>query len=217
MTRTAHYSHTTLAGPPKLSAALTMDLYQSTDTQNQRDNRFASAEVAQSTGSQQNTYLDVNQQDLLLAALNSQANGRQNTPSQADGGGASFQGLQQPPQATMNGAAAADGNGVFISPTEAEFDNFGDYTPELDYLDDGFDFENADLGGEMIGALPGAGDSNEDLTGTHEKRKNPDGKDDGGDAKRQETENGEKGAKKPGRKPLTSEPTTVRLPRYEYL
>ena len=111
----------------------------------------------------------------------------------------------------------ADGNGVFISPTEAEFDNFGDYTPELDYLDDGFDFENADLGGEMIGALPVAGDSTEDLTGTHEKRKNPDGTASGGDAKRQETENGEKGAKKPGRKPLTSEPTTVCLERFIHL
>lgn len=113
----------------------------------------------------------------------------------------------------MNGAAGADGNGVFISPTDAEFDNFNDYTPELDYLDDGFDFENADLGGEMIGALPGGGDSNEDLPGSHEKRKNPDGKEDGGVAKRQETGDGEKGAKKPGRKPLTSEPTTVRISR----
>ena len=187
-----------------------MDPYQHTDTsQQQSDQKFATWEVAQSTGGQQNSYLDPNQQDLLLAALNSQATGRQNTQSQAassGGAGASFAESQHSSAAKMNGA---DGNGVFISPTEAEFDNFGDYTPELEYLDDGFDFENADLGGEMIGALPGGGDSTEDLNGMHEKRKNPDGTESGGDAKRQETENGEKGAKKPGRKPLTSEPTTV--------
>ncbi|KAK4549333.1 hypothetical protein LTR36_006330 [Oleoguttula mirabilis] len=96
-------------------------------------------------------------------------------------------------------------NGLFMSPQNAELDSFnGDYTPDLDYLDgEGYDFENADLGGEMIGALPGDG---------HEKRKNPDeqDEDDEGDPKRQETHGGEKGAKKPGRKPLMSEPTTKR-------
>ena len=165
---------------------------------------------AQSVGRQQNIqsqlnnpYLDLNQQDLLLAALNSQANGQQNTQPMITGReilGASFGESQQRQSPNMNGA--------YISPTEAEFDNFGDYTPELDYLDDGFDFENADLGGEMIGSLPGGGDSTEDL---HDKRKSPDDNDanDGSDAKRQETQDGEKGAKKPGRKPLTSEPTTV--------
>ena len=47
----------------------------------------------------------------------------------------------------------------------------------------------------------------------HEKRKNTD--DDGspveGSAKRQELAEGEKGSKKPGRKPLTNEPTTVSI------
>jgi len=93
---------------------------------------------------------------------------------------------------------------MFISPQNPELDNFnGDYTPDLDYLDgDSFDFDNADLGGEMIGALPGS---------AHEKRKSPTEKDSSeeSDPKRQETQEGEKGAKKPGRKPLTSEPTTV--------
>ena len=178
---------------------MTMDPYQFTDT-SQQPAAPAVSHVTQSTGDQQNlhnSYLDPTQQDLLLAALNTQANGIQNTQS------------QEPQSAIMNGA---DGTG-FISPSEAELDNFGDYTPDLDYLDDGFDFENADLGGEMIGALPGGGDSSEDLNGAHEKRKNPDGTDaDGGNAKRQETGDGEKGAKKPGRKPLTSEPTTVCCP-----
>ena len=184
--------------PSKTLLSTTMDSYQFTDTSQQP----AASAVAYATASVEdrqvshNPYLDPNQQDLLLAALNTQANGRENTQS------------QQRQSISMNGA---DGGG-FISPTEAELDNYGDYTPDLDYLDDGFDFENADLGGEMIGALPGGGDSNEDLNGAHEKRKNPDGTD-GGDAKRQETGEGEKGAKKPGRKPLTSEPTTVCLSR----
>ena len=154
-----------------------------------------------------NPYLDLNQQDLLLAALNSQANGQQDTQPQTNGRGSLGGSFSESHQLQSNNM-----NGAFISPSEAEFDSFGDYTPELDYLDDGFDFENADLGGEMIGSLPGAGDSNEDL---HEKRKSPDEKDlnDGSDAKRHESQDGEKGAKKPGRKPLTSEPTTVRCSR----
>lgn len=86
----------------------------------------------------------------------------------------------------------------------------GDFTPELDYLDGdtSFDFDNADLGGEMIGALPGSGGEPEQ----HDKRKSPDENEspEEGDAKRQETQEGEKGAKKPGRKPLTNEPTTKR-------
>jgi AP-1-like factor len=185
--------------PSERLLSRTMDPYQFTDA-SQQPAASAISHATQSAGDQQNLhnpYLDPDQQDLLLAALNTQASGRQNTES------------QEQLSISMNGA---DGTG-FISPTEAELDNFGEYTPDLDYLDDGFDFENADLGGEMIGSLPGAGDSNEDLNGAHEKRKNSDGTDaDGGNAKRQETGDGEKGAKKPGRKPLTSEPTTVCCP-----
>lgn len=106
---------------------------------------------------------------------------------------------------------AISANSLFMSPANAEIDNFdADYTPDLEYLDGdaSFDFENADLGGEMIGALPG---SSFEAIDAHEKRKQPD-EDDGedeSDPKRQETLEGERGAKKPGRKPLTSEPTTV--------
>ena len=105
-----------------------------------------------------------------------------------------------------------NGNALFMSPQDAELDNFnGDFTPDLDYLDGdtSFDFENADLGGELIGALP-TGQTKGGTEG-HEKRKSRDenGSSEEGDAKRQETQEGEKGAKKPGRKPLTNEPTTV--------
>lgn len=134
-------------------------------------------------------YLDPNQQDLLLAALNAQAQDKSG-------------------QAKQN--ANMSGNALFMSPQDAQLDNL-DYTPDLDYLDgdNSFDFDNADLGGEMIGALP----ARTSLDEGHEKRKSRDEGDaaDEGDAKRQETQDGERTGKKPGRKPLTNEPTTVRL------
>lgn len=159
--------------------------------------------------SQANPYLSRNQQDLLYAALNSQASNPQRPIKRSS---------SDPENKTMS---AVNGNALFMSPQNVEIDNFDvdlDYTPDMDYLDgeSGFDFENADLGGEMIGALPGRSGSSEDSstnqTEGHEKRKSPDeaGDNEEGDAKRQETQEGEKsGAKKPGRKPLTSEPTTV--------
>lgn len=83
-----------------------------------------------------------------------------------------------------------------------------DFTPEMyDFEgEDNFDFDNADLGGTMIGSL--TDDGYDDLD-HHEKRKADSDTSEAGDAKRQETQEGEKGAKKPGRKPLTNEPTTV--------
>lgn len=123
-----------------------------------------------------NPYLSPNQQDLLLAALESQSAAQPSTKrSNSD------------PSDNMS---AINGNALFMSPHNAELDNLNiDYTPDLDYLDgDSFDFDNADLGGEMIGALPG--DSREDLTTPngdgHDKRKSPDenGESETGDAKR---------------------------------
>lgn len=153
-----------------------------------------------------NSYLSPNQQDLLFAALNSQAADKAKPHSPLDVRRTTKRSESDtaPQPRTMS---ASEANALFISPQDAELDDFGaDYTPDLDYLDggDNFDFENADLGGDMIGALPGTGDG-------HEKRKSPDESEEGEEnaAKRQETQDGEKGAKKPGRKPLTSEPTTV--------
>lgn len=78
---------------------------------------------------------------------------------------------------------------------------FLDFDPEADFGDESFDFdENA----RMIGDIPGE---------LHDKRKSIDGKDDDdeGGGKRREGE--DKTAKKPGRKPLTSEPTSVCIVR----
>lgn len=188
-------------------ANLTIAMDSSADgTRRQQQSSTQSARTPNQSMVRQSTapYLDHNQQDLLLAALNSQAGGRQSTPPDNNQQSTNYT-FKSEERATMNGA---NDSGLFMSPAQAHLDNSGnDFTPDLDYLGDDFDFENADLGGEMIGSLPGG-----ELNGAeqHEKRKNPDEVDDEeeGDAKRQE---GEKGSKKPGRKPLTSEPTTVSL------
>jgi len=155
-----------------------------------------------------NPYLSSNQQDLLLAALNSQATGNPRAKPAIGDTGITNHPTSDLSHSTNN---AMSGTAVFQSP--GTMDNYNpDFTPDLDYLDGdaSFDFDNADLGGEMIGGLPSL-----DADGKpeqHEKRKNTDD-DDGspaeGSAKRQELAEGEKGSKKPGRKPLTNEPTTV--------
>lgn len=79
--------------------------------------------------------------------------------------------------------------------------DFSDDSPYLDFDPDGEFDESFDYGeGRMIGDLPEL----------HEKRKSIDGDDDDDEeisSKRHEGD--EKHPKKPGRKPLTSEPTTV--------
>lgn len=117
-----------------------------------------------------NPYLSPNQQDLLLAALESQTATKPSTK-----------------RSNSDNMSVSNDNALFMSPQNAELDNLNvDYTPDLDYLDgDSFDFENADLGGEMIGALPGTGADSSNGEG-HEKRKSPDenGDSETGDAKR---------------------------------
>jgi AP-1-like factor len=154
-------------------------------------------------------YLDATQQDLLLAAL---ASNNQNPndlfSAGLDNSSSNKQSINnsqfQYPLDSLDPA-------YFTSPQQqAPANNFNnasmEESPFVDYLDgdNSFDFDNAD--GDMIGSLPGdtPGDSNE-------KRKSPgdDGDDDDeGGGKRREGE--DKQAKKPGRKPLTSEPTTKR-------
>ncbi|GAB7329190.1 hypothetical protein MBLNU13_g01009t1 [Cladosporium sp. NU13] len=157
---------------------------------------------------QLNPYLSPNQQDLLVAALNSQA--AKKTRAKAALGNTGLE-ITTSEASQPHSSTTMSGSAVFHSP--ANMDGFNpDFTPDLDYLDgDGsFDFDNADLGGEMIGGIPGLdADGNPEQ---HDKRKNSDedGSPEEGDAKRQEVGEGEKGSKKPGRKPLTNEPTTKR-------
>jgi AP-1-like factor len=95
------------------------------------------------------------------------------------------------------------------SATLAGFDDspFIDYDYEFD--GDGsfdYDFSNGSQG-QMIGKLPGS--SSDGDAETHDKRSHPDddGEEEEGGGKRREGD--EKSSKKPGRKPLTSEPTSV--------
>ena len=132
-----------------------MEIYTSADEKRQRPQQpaaLAGPDFGNSMGSQQlqgnqssDPYLSPNQQDLLLAALNSQANARQNSsPQLGNSGGRSLSNPTER-QSTMNGTS---GSGVFMSPSQAELDDFGDYSPDLDYLEgDAWDFDSQDLGG----------------------------------------------------------------------
>lgn len=152
-------------------------------------------------------YLDPNQQDLLLAALASNQQDQSGLYSSMNAN--SF-------HSGFPGDANFDPN-VFTSPQQSTpanaFSNGSiDESPFIDYLDgdNSFDFDgsNGDL---MIGSLPGESPpAKVDEDGT-EKRKSPGDsvEDREGGPKRREPE--DKQAKKPGRKPLTSEPTTVCL------
>ena len=180
--------------------------------------------MAGNSGNQFNppSYLTPNQQDLLMAALVSNNSNRKSLPSNAN-----THGLPQTANSAwdINSQFGADGlDPLLYTPGQSDlpissFDNIDDtlndspYPEFLDNDDANLDFdmyENADL---MIGGLP---DANPDDNGedNHEKRKNPEGDfddQDENDAKRRDPD--EKAAKKPGRKPLTMEPTNVCVPR----
>lgn len=94
---------------------------------------------------------------------------------------------------------------MFASPQRVPGSDF-DTSPYLDYTegDISFDLEDTSQDGQqMIGAMPG--------DGIHEKRKmTEDDEDEEEEGLRKRAEGEDKTAKKPGRKPLTNEPTTVR-------
>jgi AP-1-like factor len=149
-------------------------------------------------------YLDSNQQDLLLAALASNNQDPNGLFSNIDN------------RQAMNGPNFQySGDGFdptyFASPQQSTpanaFSTTGiEDTPFLEYADGDNSFDFDDDNDVMIGALPGGSPNGEE---GNEKRKSPDDDAEDGDngGKRRETE--DKQAKKPGRKPLTSEPTTV--------
>lgn len=138
------------------------------------------------------------QQSLLFAALNSN---------------------RQPNGSFNNGAMDPSPVSYDTSPQQNGFQEspLVDYDYEFTNGDTSYDFSFADDSqAKMIGDLPGSNGSGSgsgsDKGGSdnndNEKRSHPDDEEDEeGNAKRQET--GEKVAKKPGRKPLTTEPTSV--------
>ena len=155
-------------------------------------------------------YLDPNQQDLLLAALASNSQNPNDLFATGVDGKSVMNRFQFPQADNLDPA-------YFASPEDGTPpSNFNgniniDESPFVDYLDgDGsFDLDNADTTDLMIGALPGDNGPNSDEHEGNEKRKIPEDEadDPDGGGKRREPE--DKTAKKPGRKPLTSEPTTV--------
>ena len=153
---------------------------------------------------QQGLYnLSPDQQDLLLAALSSN-NSSHKQPNHAH----QAKSDHSPDHSSSNGLSAPPSGG-FENP-QSTFNAFGfgedespflDFTPEVD-----FEFPGS---ADLIGDLPGDTPVHDYELG--EKRKSMDGK-----AEAETEESGKKRreseAKKPGRKPLTSEPTTVGTP-----
>ena len=181
---------------------------------------MAATDLGEQTAFTPELYLSPNEQDLLLTALQS------NTPNNSAYSKMISVGKPIQPRQNSNPAlkqavrhASSDNNNVYASPIQQTPGSatFGSGnmsyagSPFLDYeLDEGsFDW---DLNGQqMIGNLPGTSTSADDEEGDlHDKRKNPgdeDADDDDGGGKRREGD--DKLTKKPGRKPLTSEPTSV--------
>ena len=155
-------------------------------------------------------YLSPNQQDLLMAALNS--NQSPQPARQSSKKAMSTVNTHQRTGSTSLANAMNGQNNLFGSPTHSapgsgHLDFGTDESPYLDFdLDgegeDGFNFDDE---GQMIGDMPEDNSGNDE----HHKRKSipDDEEDDEGGGKRREGD--DKSGKKPGRKPLTSEPTSV--------
>jgi len=142
--------------------------------------------------------LSARQEQLLFAALNS------NKGSNIDTSVSPSNAFSMAPGSFSESPIQAPGSGNLNGLEESPFI---DYDYEFD-ADGSFDYDFANgADGLMIGKLPGgSSDGDADI---HEKRLHPDDEGDedeeGGGKRREEG----KGSKKPGRKPLTSEPTSV--------
>lgn len=158
------------------------------------------------------SYLSPDQQDLLLAALQSNNPNRKNMANAFQNGqfSNSFGLTGQFDANTMDPLMYTPGN---TGMSMANFDTLDatlNDSPFMDFLDNNdanLDFDISGSNGQVVDVEEvGDDDYNEDI---HDKRKTPeDGKDDEDeDPKRHEPD--EKVAKKPGRKPLTTEPTSV--------
>ncbi|KAL2433700.1 AP-1-like transcription factor yap1 [Exophiala dermatitidis] len=133
-------------------------------------------------------FLSLDQEQLLMAALNANQ-----TPSQKAVPGNRKAALPNSTSTPTMSSAPGSGNLDFSDDSP-----FLDFDPELELGDDTFDF---DENSRMIGDIPGE---------LHDKRKSIEGGDDDAEGGRKRREGEDKTAKKPGRKPLTSEPTSKR-------
>ncbi len=154
--------------------------------------------------------LTPDQEDLLRTALSSNKPNRSSPQISNKGTSSATRSNSDPKHLQHNIDHMANGPNMFTSPVQetpgsGQLSNF-DESPFLEYLDDGnFDWDNS--GDQLFGDLPGTesyGDSEH-----HDKRKASldDEDEEEGTSKRREGD--DKTAKKPGRKPMTGEPTTV--------
>lgn len=150
--------------------------------------------------------LSKRQEELLSAALNSNKTTSifNTTHPTTDNS------LSMAPSSLTESPLQAPGSGTMNGFDESPFIDY-DYEFDADGSFD-YDFSNESQG-QMIGKLPGT--SSDGDAENHEKRSHPDdGDDEVGGGKRRESD--EKTTKKPGRKPLTSEPTSVSASPEQY-
>ncbi|PNY23321.1 AP-1-like transcription factor [Tolypocladium capitatum] len=142
-----------------------------------------------------NFFLTPHQQNLLFATLN--ANKQQASGSPANNG------ISLSPNSFKSSPMQNLENGGFLE---------SPYNYDYEFGDSSFDFCFASVDQpEMIGDVPGTVRSDSTENDSNDKRSHPDDEEDdspGNDSKRREST--DKAPKKPGRKPLTSEPTSKR-------
>jgi AP-1-like transcription factor len=158
-----------------------------------------------------NTYLSPDQQDLLLAALSTSDSTRNSFPPSQGSRMLPDASKAQPQRSPANSSSSN-----INSRNDLSFvDGFGDYPLDdptfEDFLDGDIDdsFDVNDFGDQSFNGLPQdihPADTEKDI---HDKRKNPVHDEDEIDGEHKRRESEDKASKKPGRKPLTSEPTTV--------
>ena len=158
--------------------------------------------------------LTPDQDELLRTALSSNPPNRSSSRKSNNGTSSAAQSNSDPKQRQNTDDYMANGLNMFSSPVQempgsGQLGSF-DESPFLDYeLDDGnFDWDNS--GDQLFGDLPGTesyGDGEH-----HDKRKASMDDDDEEEGTSKRREGDDKTAKKPGRKPLTGEPTTVSSP-----
>jgi AP-1-like factor len=142
--------------------------------------------------------LSQEQQDVLIAALNTN---RQDQTTDA-----------QPPSSTsFDFASGSLSNPMFAGFSQPELNGGFSEQQFLDYLGSNNNFDYNSIAPEDTVDDPTSPTLYDDDNDLHDKRKNSTDDEDNGTAKRREGE--EKIAKKPGRKPLTTEPTSVSLSR----
>lgn len=154
--------------------------------------------------SKSDLYLSPNQRNLLVAALTSNQSTTQDSRMASRG--------REDSQNAFNAYTPAGASGS-SAPGSSRLDL--DDSPYIDFPldgdgDDSFDFDThgqmfADLGADD-GADDAYGDSADHL---HDKRKSMDDQDEDDEGGGKRREGDDKTAKRPGRKPLTSEPTSV--------